>query len=70
VVVTFLTELAAVDPATTSLTAVMDPLDPTRPTYRLERRVADPLAYAKAVADVHGLGYDAIRERLTRWTAP
>jgi hypothetical protein len=69
VVVTFLTELAAVDPSVASLTGVMDPLDPTRPTFRLERRVADPLAYARAVADSHGLGYDAIRERLTGWTA-
>ena len=70
VVVTFLTELAAVDPAIASLTGVMDPLDPTRPTFRLERRAADPLAHARAVADIHGLGYDAIRERLTGWTAP
>lgn len=70
VVVTFLTELAAVDPAIASLTGVMDPLDPTRPTFRLERRPADPLAHARAVADIHGLGYDAIRERLARSTAP
>jgi hypothetical protein len=70
VVVTFLTELAAVDPAVASLTGVMDPLDPTRATFRLERRAADPLAHARAVADSHGLGYDAIRERLTGGTAP
>ena len=70
VVVTFLTELAAVDPTIASITGVMDPRDPTRTTFRLERRPADPLAHARAVADVHGLGYDAIRERLTGWTAP
>jgi DNA mismatch repair protein MutS len=70
VVVTFLTELAAGDPAIASLTGVMDPVDPTRPTFRLERRAADPLAYARAVADIHGLGYDAIRERLMGRTTP
>ncbi len=70
VVVTFLTELAALEPAIVSMTGVMDPLDPTRPTFRLERRPADPLAHARAVAEVHRLGYDAIRERLAGWTAP
>jgi len=64
VVVTFLTELAMDDPGTVSMTGVMDPLDPTRPTYRLERRPADPLAHARAVADMHGLGYDAVRARI------
>jgi DNA mismatch repair protein MutS len=70
VVVTFLTELAAADPTIASLTGVTDPLDPTRPTFRLERRAADPLAHARAVADIHGLGYDAIRERITARTTP
>jgi len=70
VVVTFLGELAADDPSTASLTAVVDPRDPTRPTYRLERRRPDPLAHARAVADVHRLGYDAIRARIARRSAP
>ncbi len=64
VVVTFLGELAAFDAATVSMTSVMDPLDPTRPTYRFERRPADDLAHARALADVHGLGYDAVRARI------
>jgi DNA mismatch repair protein MutS len=64
VVVTFLGELAVDAPGTVSMTGVMDPLDPTRPTFRLERRTADPLAHARAVADVHGLGYDAVRARI------
>ena len=64
VVVTFLGELAADDPSTASMTAVADPLDPTRPTFRLERRPPDLDAHARAVADVHGLGYDAVRERI------
>ena len=69
VVVTFLGELAADDASVVSLTGVLDPLDPTRPTYRFERRPADPLAQARAVADVHGLGYDAVRDRIARGAA-
>jgi DNA mismatch repair protein MutS len=64
IVVTFLGELAADDPSTASVSAVMDPVDPSRPTFRMERRPPDPLAHARAVADVHGLGYDAVRARV------
>lgn len=64
VLVTFLGELASFDTATVSMTSVMDPADPTRPTYRFERRPADDLAHARAVADAHGLGYDAVRARI------
>jgi hypothetical protein len=64
IVVTFLSELAVGDPGTVSMTSVIDPMDPTRPTFRLERRAADPLAHARAVADAHGLGYDAVRSRI------
>ncbi len=70
VVVTFLGELAADDPSTASVSAVMDPLDPARPTFRLERRPPDPLAHAQAVADTHGLGYDAVVERIRGRTVP
>ena len=65
VIVTFLGELAADDLSTASLTGVVDPLDPTRPTFRLERRPPDPLAHARAVADSHGLGYDSIRGEIS-----
>jgi hypothetical protein len=65
VVVTFLGELATDGPSTVSMTCVLDPDDPTRPTFRFERRPPDPLAHARAVADVHGLGYDAVRARFT-----
>ena len=70
VVVTFLGELAADDPSTASVSAVMDPLDPSRPTFRLERRPPDPLAHAQAVADTHGLGYDAVVQRMRERTSP
>lgn len=65
VLVTFLGELASFDTATVSMTSVVDLLDPTRPTYRFERRPADDLAHARAVADVHGLGYDAVLARIS-----
>lgn len=64
VLVTFLGELASFDAATVSMTSVMEPADPTRPTYRFERRPADDLAHARAVAEAHGLGYDAVRARI------
>jgi hypothetical protein len=70
VVVTFLAELATDDPSTASMTAVADPLDPTIPTFRLQRRPPDPLAHARAIADLHGLGYDAVRERIAERPAP
>jgi DNA mismatch repair ATPase MutS len=70
VVVTFLGELAADDPSTASMAAVADPLDPTRPTFHLERRPPDLVAHARAVADAHGLGYDAVRERIAGRSAP
>src|SRR4029077_12902359 len=63
-VVTFLSELAVDDPGTVTLTSIMDPIHPTRPTFRLERHAADPLAHARAVAEAHGLGYDAVRTRI------
>ncbi len=64
VVVTFLGELATFDPTTVSMSGVMDPDDPTRPTWRFERRPADDLAHARAVAEVHRLGYDDVRARI------
>ena len=66
VVVTFLDELAAEDGATVSMVGLVDPDDPERRTFRFERRPADGLAYAKAVADRHRLGYAAVRERVER----
>ena len=65
VVVTFLDELAR-RPGAVSLACAVDPAEPERRTYRFERRPADGLAFAHAVAERHGLGYGAIRRRLDR----
>ena len=62
--VTFLAELSAFDAKTVSVVGRMDPDDPVRRTYRLERRAADGLAYALAVAAKHQVTYDGLTRRL------
>jgi len=66
VFVTFVDELASLDPATVSLMSTVDPDDPARRTYEIVRRPADGLAHAAALARRHGLTYDALRERIRR----
>ncbi|MHB8958011.1 MAG: MutS-related protein [Candidatus Limnocylindrales bacterium] len=65
VVVTFLEELAD-DPGAVSLAAVADVAQPTARTFRFERRPADGLAHAQALAASHGLGSATVRARLAR----
>lgn len=66
VCVTFLDELATLTPTTVSMVAGVDPENPTRRTYRVDRRPADGLAYAHALAEQHGLTRAALRRRLQR----
>ena len=64
VVVTFLDELSALGPSTVSLVAAVDPEEPARRTFRIERRPADGLAYAMAIAEKHHLTYPSVKARV------
>jgi DNA mismatch repair protein MutS len=64
VCVTFLDELASLDPACVSMVAAVAPDNPAERTYKVVRKRADGLAYAAALAARHGLTYEQLKERL------
>ncbi|MDA8377481.1 MAG: DNA mismatch repair protein MutS [Planctomycetia bacterium] len=64
VCVTFIDELSHLNEKIVSLVAAIAPENPTLRTYRLERRPADGLAYAMALAEKHRVTYSWLKKRM------
>ncbi|MEO7122069.1 MAG: hypothetical protein ABI400_02915 [Lacisediminihabitans sp.] len=64
VCVTFVDELSTLSDTTLSLVAAVDPAEPASRTFKLVAKPADGLAYAVAIANKYGLGFERMKERI------